>query len=720
MAGYDQHETFQPPGVDVGAGRVGAALSDALNEFTNRARQTVEPVLAQRAAIQGEQAGKERQNIKLKPAFGPVGQAFQNAYIRAYTLGVYADTAEDFAKLEAESAADPAKFMALSQARSKAIMEQVPPEIRPFIGDVLDKRTQEARGRIIGRRITQDQQTALFEFTRGITTLNDDISRGLTSGTVDGIERAHVLGGLLTSSIDSAVADGIITPAEGEKAKYESLTTNARNVELGNFVRVLGDAKADPAKYIENFLKTDHPLMNAQEVQQVGTEMLRRLEQQKHLQEFGHASQRGELSDHLQDMENAASQGLPVSANVQLHSQLLDAFGPYEGEQRFKHAQHLVTLSGVVGRMNAQPGSSIVATVAGYKPTKVEGATEQRQLYELVARQGSAILEARVKDPAGYLAQYDPATAATWAEFLKDSGNTQRRDDYLKALRSAKASLQIAGGQILPEAYAQSLVQTLNDPKSAEFLNVAVSAEKDKWGDAWPQVYQQIAKSIPDMAMVLGSGVPQSAGDALAATASLDTKQMESMLPSGTKMKDVEDKIGQAFDDLRRSFPPEAGGIRQYNAILDSARRLTIINSKTMGLNGAVEAAYKALADYTFNDFRGVTYRVPREYDAELIDDGARAFLENFKPSSNAVLKTPGSQLSAEETLDMAQESIRDNAYYVTRPDGQGVRLYQGGVPVPGPDGKIDLTWDELTALGLASTATRPKLTPDVFKLQSP
>jgi hypothetical protein len=223
------------------------------------------------------------------------------------------------------------------------------------------------------------------------------------------------------------------------------------------------------------------------------------------------------LSDQMQDIAAAAQSGIPVK-DVPSRASFVAAFGDREGNQRFDSVQKLANLSVEVSSLHGMSNTELSQQVERYRPKQVEGAAEQGQLYGFMSRSVSQIMTQRDKDPAGYLMQNSPTVQRAWSAFSQDPS---KAPSYLSAITAEKERLGIAGNDVLPNAYVQGLADEIESEKTAEGLARRIAAETQRWGDAWPDVYGQLAAKLNDVAMVIGSGIPESAATSLAATMKL-------------------------------------------------------------------------------------------------------------------------------------------------------------------------------------------------------
>lgn len=307
------------------------------------------------------------------------------------------------------------------------------------------------------------------------------------------------------------------------------------------------------------------------------------------------------------------------------------------------------------------------------------GIADQAQLYGMMSNSARDIIKQRLDDPAGYLTQFAPKTQAAWQVFQADS-SPSARDAYLSAVDADRERLGLPKGDVLPNSYAKSLADEIANPKSAEQLASLMESEAQRWGDRWPDVHAQIAKDIPDMAAVIGSGISRSAAVTLASTAKLKDTELQAMLPSTVKWGDVRADVASTFDEVRRSFPAE--GARTWNAIQDSASRLAVSYMQAGASKGnAIDRAYKELIgnQYAIGTVKDVPFLIPRQFDAGDVEDEAQRQIDEFQPTTDMIAAPAGEDPA--RFLERATKKMREDAYWVARGDGNGLRLYMGARP---------------------------------------
>lgn len=493
---------------------------------------------------------------------------------------------------------------------------------------------------------------------------------------------------LISNTLDSIVAAqdrGWISAQEATNQRQNWTANYAEGhldiQSLPDRIKILSNPKGTPADYIA-------PDRRAALLKAAQNEL-------KAEQARSQAEARQMLGDQMQDIAAAAQAGVaakdvPPKASLQL------AFGEREGAQRYEAARKLANMSVEIASLHGLPAQDLIEQADKYRPTQVEGAAEQSQLYNVMGRAVSGILTERQKDPAGYLMTHSPPVQQAWAAF---QGDSEKAPAYLSAVRAEKERMGMGGTAILPDAYVQGIADQLNTAQTAEQLASRVDQEVSRWGEAWPEVQGQLSGKVSDLTLVMGSGIPRSASVALASASRLKDSELKAMLPASTKWADVEADVDSRFSDFQRSLPPEAA--RTWNAVRDSAVRLSVKYMNDGNSRGdAVKKAYADLVESQYNlmEFRGATVRVPANLNADRIETGSRQALSEFTPAPGSLVVPDGAALTAEEYAGTWTAYVREKGYWVTRPDAKGVRLYADGGPIVTGTGPVDFSWAELDA----------------------
>lgn len=344
----------------------------------------------------------------------------------------------------------------------------------------------------------------------------------------------------------------------------------------------------------------------------------------------GTALARAELQDEVRDIESAFRLRLPV-ASIPGEGRFVALYGE-RGKKMHAQVRLMADASQESARLTQMPTAEVMRVAAGYAPKAVEGAAMRAEVAGILQQQAAIDVKERAEDPAGYLVRHSPSVQATWQDF-SNGGDVKR---YLTAVRAEQERLQLPPGDLLPDAYADE-VATRISTSDAEGMTALIQTEAERWGQAWPEVYGQLAPKMTDIAAVIGSGIPDYAADILASTSGLKTSELEAGLPTDIKRKDVDDSVRSQFEQFNQSFPIDAS--RTVGAFNDSAARLAMgYMQKGSSLADATKKAFTDLVgNYEINEFRSVPYRVPKTESAAIIEDGAEDIMRNFSAPSGSI-----------------------------------------------------------------------------------
>lgn len=373
------------------------------------------------------------------------------------------------------------------------------------------------------------------------------------------------------------------------------------------------------------------------------------------------------LHDQMSDLLAGAENGLQLSPPSE--AILKTAYGDREGERMWALAEKAVELSGDMASLHQLPTADIQARAESYRPKigSTVSVTDQDRLHAVISRGVAAIVEQRKQDPAGYLVKHAPATSAAWDQ-LQLNPTDENRDAYIAAIDADVERLGMLRGDLLPNSTAKLLASEIASEKSPEKLAAILASESAKWGDRWPDIHNQIAKDLPDVAAVIGSGIDKTAAVNLAKTLNLKDTELSAMLPPGTTWNALRQAVGKEFADVRKSFP--AQGARTFGAIEESAMRLSLTYMQAGDSeSSAITRAYNDLIgnQYNIGSLKDVTFLVPKNFDVSDIETEAEDILRNFKPPRDIVGNADPLRV---------QQSYRDDAYWVMDKNGDGLRMY--------------------------------------------
>lgn len=552
-------------------------------------------------------------------------------------------------------------------------------------------------------RLSMQQQALAFEAQRGVEFKVNGLTRSIDQARIAAEfspEEFQVLAAEQTAAIE----------ASGLSAETRAKLIQETQIELAD-AAVQGMIRRDPYEALRELNNEQTktlsvralPFDRRQVLRNAAEAEIRRLEAER---KANLAEVRQALNDQLRDIQVAASNGMTIT-NIPSREALVAAFGEQEGGQRYQQAMSFAKLAPKVSALYTASAGEIAQTVQAFRPTQVEGAADQFAMLGIVQQKAQAILREREADPGGYLTAHSPTVREAWNTFQQASEDesSEAAANYLRAVRAEKERLGIQSHAVLPEAYADAVIDRLTRPQAAEQLSMAMTRERARWGESWPDVYRQLSPKLPSAANIIGSGIPKRAADTLALMSAKSDDELKVFIKDGNTLENVRTDVHDRLEDFTASFGGE--GSKVVADMHDAVVR-TAIGYMASGASyrDAITQAANDIANsrYRFQDFRGQAYRVPVDVDPDLVDDGATFFLQHYQQPPGTVQVPAG--VREDVILAQATDHIRRTGYWRTAPDESGLRLYVGNAPVPGTDGQpVQLTWQQLEELAQQDAA---------------
>jgi hypothetical protein len=319
------------------------------------------------------------------------------------------------------------------------------------------------------------------------------------------------------------------------------------------------------------------------------------------------------------------------------------------------------------------------------------------------------------KDPAAYVINLSNDIKNSFARVAELTFDTNADPDVKAAatadyVTKALAEQRRLGAErptLLPEVTVDRIVASFyQQPQGGQNAAKMVQALADQWGNAWPEVYGQMASKLPAAAVVIGAGMKEAPAALLAEGAVLTKPEMVKTLPSGDVL-DVARYVREELTPFTATANVQNKGALTANQVYEGTELLALQYVRSgMSPNAAAKRAYQDTVGEKYT-FRG-TFRVPAEYDGAQVERGARVALQNLDTIG---VRVPPSAyaLSPEDERATYIRSLKAFSKWVTAVDGKGLVLYNAlGGAVLGADGEsVKQTWDELMAGGAPVPETR-------------
>lgn len=323
-------------------------------------------------------------------------------------------------------------------------------------------------------------------------------------------------------------------------------------------------------------------------------------------------------------------------------------------------------------------------------------------------------------DPALYVQKDEKVASAFKAMTDADSGDPEQQralvENYVTQADELQAKLGLSpfDRKLLPKAYAEQIVQQFKtQPQGGQNAATMMRSLEGEWGKHWPRVFGELSKDLPGTALVVGAmSAPgqERAAERLAEASALGTKDLEEALPKDT-VKPIKDELDATLAPFAATLANNnsSSAVRTYNTFKEGVYQLALSYARD-GDTDALEHAYNDVLGkaYTMKD----TFRVPLQYDADLIEENAGKVLQNIEGG----LALPGSLagLPEDQTKTAYLSAVKNNGFWVTSPDESGLTLHVpartgGSEAVVTEKGEpLSLTWREIIDLGNEIKAPRP------------
>lgn len=188
---------------------------------------------------------------------------------------------------------------------------------------------------------------------------------------------------------------------------------------------------------------------------------------------------KSELNDQVNNIKVSAAIGIPVSpGDMPSQTKFTSLYGE-RGKAMYGRVKQYADLSVNTAKLNLMSNAEIQQTVAGYKPTSVEGAADQMDVARVANSFAAQILQARKEDPGAYLIQTSPTVSKAW-EALQGGGDAQQ---YFNSVESEKERLGIVSPDVLPKDATPGSPQWQQVALLATNKYRELPAQASKWAD---------------------------------------------------------------------------------------------------------------------------------------------------------------------------------------------------------------------------------------------
>jgi hypothetical protein len=404
---------------------------------------------------------------------------------------------------------------------------------------------------------------------------------------------------------------------------------------------------------------------------------------------------RAELSTRVSDAQSAYLSGYDFD-NPPTASDFAASYGAKEGAERYAKFVKTQDIGTAIRQVAMASPEERAQLIDQYLPARdgvaSEGFAVDAKLFGQLVNTASRLGDELQRDPATYVASRSPLLRKAAEEAA--SGDPAAVEAYATAMIAEQQRLGAPEPRLLSEKQAAGIASAFeNTADGGSNASQVIEQLQQQWGKHWPTVYKQLQDKLPGAALVIGSGVDPQTSAMLTRIAPLKTEELKKGLPS-IDTKEAKDTLNAAMTDFRLTLAGQVGGERTFSTLYSEAERLAYAYmGQGKSPKDAVTQATKALIDdkYTLAG----TYRVPKSFDAELVEAGTERAIESLDPSVLRFAVPKGvDEAFAKERVKAA---ISKDGYWVTLPDESGLALYYGGEAVLTKEGEpVTRSFDDL------------------------
>jgi GH24 family phage-related lysozyme (muramidase) len=545
-------------------------------------------------------------------------------------------------------------------------------------------------------------------FNTGDAWARSGLGDKIRAGDLDGAKESFLQYNKVNGATDDGVAArrareaswfgrGDISPAESIQPRIDKGTAMLRimdDPELANRPQVQAAALARINKIYEAF--------NFQNSQQSAAFTVR-------------------LNGSLAELRDTGQLSSPIQ-----HDEFINGFGPAKGEATWQDYQKDVGLGADMRSLAGQSPGELADTIGRYsKLTPGDDYGRQAERRDQIIKAAQNNQTGKEKDPADFVIRRTDSGQASWKQFNELLGDKNASPGMKTAFAQMFAEKMLAeqdrlgvpaeSRKVAPDWYTGPIkdqiaaAATSEDPNARQRVPQLIAAQKELWGEYWPNIVPQIA---PPGAAPLVKAIAAGA-DLVAMQRLLDIPKGESPAKILKEQNEVTAKNLNA--SLNTAFAPFLGSMvglqkdRDYSGYAALGTELGALYVRD-GMKES-EAAAKAFNDLIGNryDFRD-TYRIPKspQVNPDDVQRGVYEATQEIQRVRNGNASSPFGHLQlgqndlgvSDNEVDTRRGIARDGRF-VTSPRNDGLNVLVGNKFVKNQDGTpVLLHWDQLQKLG--------------------
>jgi len=495
--------------------------------------------------------------------------------------------------------------------------------------------------------------------------------------------------------------------AERKGLPEEMLQANLLQANSGMATAVISRMVNEDPGRAKQYFETAQGQMTADDQVRVSNLIDREIKRREIEARQIQAIARAELSSRVSDAQSAYLSGYEFD-NPPSQSEFVASFGAKEGAERYQQFAKTQALGSAIRQVKTASPEERMRLVEQFRPAKdgvaEDGFAVDAKLYGTLINAASQAADELQRDPAFYAASYSPYLRKAAED--ASSGDPAATEAYATAMLAEQQRLGAPDPKLLTSRQAAGIAAAFENTEDGG-SNAAQLIEQlqQQWGKHWPTVYKQLQDKLPGAALVIGSGVDEQTAATLARIAHLKTEELKKGLDS-TETRDAKLALNEGMAEFRNTLAGQVGGERTFSTLYSEAERLTYAYmGQGKSARDAVSLVKKSLIDdkYTLAG----TYRVPKSFDADLVEVGTERALESIDPSSLHFVKEPW--MKQEDAFNQARANLEEAYWVNTADENVGLMLYRNGRAVLDKNKKpIVRSWDDLAEQAVRKAIQAP------------
>lgn len=485
--------------------------------------------------------------------------------------------------------------------------------------------------------------------------------------------------------------------AERKGLPEEMLQANLLQANSGMATAVISRMVNEDPGRAKQYFETAQGQMTADDQVRVSNLIDREIKRREIEARQIQAIARAELSSRVSDAQSAYLSGYEFD-NPPSKSDFIASYGAQEGADRYAQFEKTQQIGSAIRQVAMASPEERVKLIEQFQPARdgvaKEGFAVDSKLFGQLVNTASRLGEELQRDPATYVASRSPLLRKAAEDAA--AGDPAAVEAYATAMLAEQQRLGASQPKLLSEKQAAGIAAAFESTEDGG-SNAAKLVEQlqQQWGKHWPTVYKQLQDKLPGAALVIGSGVDEQTAATLARIAHLKTEELKKGLDS-TETRDAKLALNEGMAEFRNTLAGQVGGERTFSTLYSEAERLAYAYmGQGKGARDAVELAKKALIDDKYTLLG--TYRVPKSFNADIVETGAERAIEGIDPESLQFSVPSG--VDEKFAKERVKAAISKDGYWVTLPDESGVALYYGGEAVLDKQGQpVTRSFDELTS----------------------